>query len=79
MLHHLLAHGGASVPPEADVDLAGCRAVQGREHGVLTRCASGRELIEGGQPADVDIAAEVGGGGSVPLLRAGRFSATPSH
>ncbi|MEO3779320.1 2-phosphosulfolactate phosphatase [Micromonospora sp. B11E3] len=38
-------------------------------------CVSGRELVEGGFPADVEVAVQVGVSEVVPLLRQGVFSA----
>lgn len=41
-------------------------------------CVSGRELIERGFEADVEIATEVGAAEIVPVLHKGVFSAAPN-
>jgi 2-phosphosulfolactate phosphatase len=57
------------VAPEAAAAAAAFRAVQGDVGAALRACASGRELIDAGHPADVDVAAELDASASVPVLR----------
>lgn len=59
--------------PEAELAAAGYVAIRGREYGALLACASGRELIDAGYRADVEIAAEANFSPAVPLLKDGRF------
>ena len=63
------------VAPEAAAAAAAFRAVQGDISAALRSCASGRELIDMGYPGDVDVAAELDGSASVPVLDDGMFVA----
>ena len=69
----LIAGGWRDVAQEAVAAGAAFRAVQGDVGAALGACASGRELIDGGFPDDVEIAAELDRSASVPLLRDGAF------
>lgn len=69
----LAAAGWTALSPEADLARAGYRSVRGRERDALLSCVSGRELVESGCQADVEIAAEADLSGAVPLLVDGRF------
>jgi len=60
--------GAGGLSPEADVARYGYESVRGWELEALLRCASGRELVDTGYRADVDIAAEVDASRTVPLL-----------
>ncbi len=65
--------------PEAE---AACEAFRGARDDLpdrLRACASGRELIERGFAADVDLTATVGVSGCVPILSDGAFAARPSR
>lgn len=63
--------GAGGLSPEADVARCGYESVRGRELEALPRCASGRELVDTGYSADVEIAAEVDTSRTVPLLVGG--------
>jgi 2-phosphosulfolactate phosphatase len=69
----LAAYGCGPPSPEAQLAADAYAAVRGRETAVLRACASGRELVDGGFPADVDTAAEVDASAVVPLLVDGAF------
>jgi 2-phosphosulfolactate phosphatase len=69
----LVTVGMSGLSPEAELARAGYLAVQGRELEALRLCASGRELIDSGYPADVDIAAEIDRSHAVPVLTDDRF------
>lgn len=69
----LAASGWVSSSPEAELAVVGYEAVRDRQRDALMACASGRELIDGGHRADVEIAAEVDLSTAVPLLEDGRF------
>lgn len=75
VLLHLAELGWAGRSPEADLAIAAYTGVRGGEGAALGRCVGGRELIEAGYRADVEIAAEVGRSLSVPLLRDHQFTA----
>lgn len=62
--------------PEARMAVAAWRAVEGEIGAALRGCASGRELIAGGFPEDVEIAGEVGASSVVPVLDGERFVST---
>jgi len=64
--------GAGGLSPEADAARCGYESIRGRELEALLGCASGRELIDAGYRADVDIAAEVDASRTVPLLMDGR-------
>lgn len=61
--------------PEAELARAAWAAVAGRCADVLAACASGQELIAGGFPDDVAVAAEVQATEVVPLLADEAFQA----
>ncbi|WP_072802081.1 2-phosphosulfolactate phosphatase [Rhodococcoides yunnanense] len=63
-----------SFSPEARVAIDAWTAVSSAVHDRLRQCASGQELIDIGFAADVDIAAEVDGSRTVPVLRNGCFT-----
>jgi 2-phosphosulfolactate phosphatase len=63
----------ADLSPEARLAAAAYRAVEPSLAEALRDCASGRELIDGGFAADVDIAAELDAADVVPLLTDGEF------
>jgi len=65
--------GWSARSPEADLARAGYDAIRGGELNALRACASGRELVEGGYPADVAIAAEIASSSAVPVLNDGIF------
>jgi 2-phosphosulfolactate phosphatase len=73
----VIAHLPGPRSPEAE---AACEAFQAAE-GTLARrlrtCSSGRELVEGGHAADVELAAAVGVSVQVPVLADGAFVANP--
>lgn len=73
VIAQLAAHGWSGLSPEAELARAAYESVQGRERELLLDCASGRELVEQGYRADVEIAAEVGSSYSVSLLENQRF------
>jgi 2-phosphosulfolactate phosphatase len=64
----LVAAGWGGVSPEANAARCGYESVRGGELEALRNCASGRELVDAGYGADVEIAAEVATSGTVPLL-----------
>ena len=61
--------GWAARSPEASAARAAWLAIADRVPEALLACASGRELVDKGYRADVEIAAEVDTSQSVPLLR----------
>ncbi|HWN36142.1 MAG TPA: 2-phosphosulfolactate phosphatase [Pseudonocardia sp.] len=73
LLDALLEDGWTGLSPEAAAAAASYRAVAGDLYGALRDCASGRELISGGYPEDVLIAAELDLSDAVPVLRDGVF------
>jgi 2-phosphosulfolactate phosphatase len=70
----LLARGWHTLSPEAQLAASGYGAIRGKPQDALLGCASGRELVEHGYRADVDIAAEGDQSDTVPLLAGGRFT-----
>jgi 2-phosphosulfolactate phosphatase len=75
----LRAAGFADASPEAEVAAAAFAAVERDAPAALRACASGRELIEMGFAADVEIAAEIDQYPCVPVLRDGVFIAGTNH
>ncbi len=71
----LSAFGSDSCSPEGAVAAAAYDTIRGRELDALLSCTSGRELSDAAYRGDVEIAAEVDGSTSVPLLVDGRFVA----
>ncbi len=69
----LVTRGRTSLSPEAELAAAAHAVVRGREAEMLRACASGRELVDGGSPGDVEVAAEVDTSASVPVLVDGCF------
>ncbi len=65
--------GRTALPPEAELAEAGYQTVRGRERQALLSWASGRELVDQGYRADVEVAAEAGLSDAIPLLSGGRF------
>lgn len=76
VLFHLPEHGWSDRSPDAGsaAAAAACTSNRGDEGAALACCVSGRELIDAGYRADVELAAEVGRSRSVPLLRDHRFT-----
>jgi 2-phosphosulfolactate phosphatase len=64
--------------PEAETAVAAFRHAASGLPGRLRACASGRDLIERGFSADVDIAGALGVSRSVPVLSRAAFLAWPS-
>jgi 2-phosphosulfolactate phosphatase len=64
--------------PEAEAACAAFRHAEADLPGRLRACSSGRELIENGFAADVELAAAVGVSRCVPVLSDGAFVARPS-
>jgi 2-phosphosulfolactate phosphatase len=64
--------------PEAEAAFAAFRGARADLLGRLRACSSGRELIERGFAADVDLAARLGESGCVPVLSGEAFVARPS-
>ena len=69
----LAALGGTGASPEAEVAVAAFRDGRGALGGALPRCASGRELVEAGFAADVDLAAAHDVSEVVPVLYGDAF------
>lgn len=67
--------GGEGLSPEARAARAACRDIAGDLPAALDDCASGRELIANGYPADVTVAAGTRSSAAVPVLRDGWFTA----
>jgi 2-phosphosulfolactate phosphatase len=74
LLAALADHGVDGFSPEAALAAAAFRAVEDRVHAVLAACASGRELVDGGFPDDVAVAAALDAAGVVPVLADGAFT-----
>jgi 2-phosphosulfolactate phosphatase len=70
----LLDGGWTEVAPEARAAAAAFASVESEIRAALRTCVSGRELIDAGYGDDVDIAAELDTGRSVPVLRDGVFA-----
>ena len=68
VLAALADRGWQDLSTEAVVALEAHRAAAPRLSDLLMGCASGRELVDAGFGADVDVAAEVDRGCSVPVL-----------
>lgn len=64
----LAGAGWTNSSPEAELALAGYELIRGAELHALLSCASGRELVDRGFGADVEIAAEVNQSVVVPVL-----------
>lgn len=75
LLGALADRGWQDFSPEAAVAREAHRAVTSDLPDELSACASGRELRENGFGADVDIAAEIDRGYSVPVLDGQAFGA----
>ena len=82
----LLAELPGALSPEAEHAVAAFRRFHGRLHETLSRCASGRELVERGYAADIDLASAYDCSLAAPRLvldryvddRASESSAGPS-
>ncbi|MFI7059502.1 2-phosphosulfolactate phosphatase [Kribbella sp. NPDC050124] len=72
----LSALGREGMSPEARAAAAAYEDVASALPSVLHECAGGRELTQYGFPQDVAIAAEVDSSNSVPVLEAGRMTAS---
>ena len=70
--------GWSDLSREAAAADAAYRSIADDVFGALLACASGRELVAAGYAEDVAIAAEVAGGGAVPVFTDGAFVATGS-
>jgi 2-phosphosulfolactate phosphatase len=66
-----------ALSPEAEAAAAAFAAARTDLPAHLWACSSGRELIERGFAADVDLAAAVGASECVPMLSGGAFVARP--
>lgn len=69
----LPGHRQAGFSPEARWAMDAFAAAEPRLADTLLECASGRELVFGGYPEDVEIAAELNGSAAVALLDGGAF------
>jgi 2-phosphosulfolactate phosphatase len=67
------ALGGGGLSPEAGAALAAYQRVSESLSTALRECASGRELIGNGYPADVAMAGELDASTAVPVLTEGWF------
>ena len=65
--------GETGLSPEASAAVAAFRAVEGRLAVELPHCASGRELVEDGFAADVEVASAYDVSGVVPVLTGDAF------
>lgn len=65
--------GITAASPEARAAAAAYHDARDDLPELLRLCESGRELITAGYHEDVDIAAEIGASGVIPILREGRF------
>lgn len=70
-------HDWPGLSPEAAMAADAYRLIAGREARHLRACASGQELVDAGFAEDVDVAAEVGQGTTVPLLSDRGFVPAP--
>lgn len=59
--------------PEAELAVSVFERFRNDLAGVLSRCSSGKELIDRGFPSDIAMAVDYGTSAAVPLLRGGRF------
>jgi 2-phosphosulfolactate phosphatase len=59
--------------PEAELAVAAFEHFRGDLAGALSRCGSGKELVEGGFRCDVELASEYGVSSAVPMLMGDRF------
>ncbi len=76
VLAALVDGGAGDLSPEARVAEHAFRAVAPRLATELRGCASGRELVDAGFGADVDVAAELDVADAVPVLHEGAFVAS---
>ena len=60
--------------PEAELAVAAFERFRGDLAGALSRCGSGKELLEGGFRCDVELASEYGVSSAVPMLAGDRFA-----
>lgn len=79
VVDRLARHGWRRSSPEAAAARAAWLAVEGDVLPALLGCASGQELVAKGWRGDVEIAAEVSGSRSVPLLQGPAFRDAPSR
>jgi 2-phosphosulfolactate phosphatase len=73
----VLAHLPGRHSPEAQAACDAFRRAEGQLSRLLGECSSGRELLERGFAADLDLAAAYGVSACVPLLEGGAFVARP--
>lgn len=59
--------------PEAELAVAAFERFRGDLAGALSRCGSGKELVEGGFRCDVELASEYAVSSAVPMLAGDRF------
>jgi 2-phosphosulfolactate phosphatase len=59
--------------PEAEFAVAAFERFRDDLAGALSRCGSGKELVEGGFRCDVDLASAYGVSSAVPMLAGDRF------
>jgi 2-phosphosulfolactate phosphatase len=59
--------------PEAELAVAAFERFRGDLAGVLSRCGSGKELVESGFQRDVELASEYAVSSAVPMLAGDRF------
>jgi 2-phosphosulfolactate phosphatase len=71
----ILAHLGEDLSPEARAARAAFEACRDRLQETVLACASGRELVERGFAADVELAAALDVSSGAPRLVAGEFRA----
>jgi 2-phosphosulfolactate phosphatase len=69
----VLAELSGSLSPEAELAVAAFERFRGSLHDALSRCSSGRELIEQGFAADVELACAWAVSSSVPIFLEDRF------
>ena len=77
VLAALVDRGVGDLSPEARVAERAFRAVADRLPAELRACASGRELVDAGFGADVDVAADLDASAVVPLLTGDAFGPAP--
>jgi 2-phosphosulfolactate phosphatase len=70
-------HDWPGLSPEAAMAADAYRLISGREHTHLAACGTGQELIAAGFPDDIEIAAEIGAGTTVPVLSDRGFVPAP--
>ena len=64
---------GGKQSPEAELAVAAFERFRGDLAGTVSRCGSGKELVEGGFRCDVELASEYAISSAVPMLTGDRF------